>query len=63
VPEAVGLFGLWLLQCLVPGLREEITWVYGVWAAVETVRLLLNLRRRNAFSVFAAVIRSHWVKG
>ncbi|MFH0763930.1 MAG: hypothetical protein V1927_02875 [Candidatus Omnitrophota bacterium] len=50
--EAAALFILWLLQFLMPGIREEITWVYGAWALIETVRLIKNFKRRNAFSVF-----------
>ena len=50
--EAASLFVLWLVQFLVPGIREEITWVYGAWAAIETFKLIKNFKRRNAFSVF-----------
>ena len=28
------LFGLWLAQFLEAHWRDEITWVYGIWAAV-----------------------------
>ena len=52
VVEAVGLFVLWLVQFFVPGLREEIIWVYGGWAAWETVMLLIHYRERNAIRVF-----------
>jgi len=50
--EASALFVLWLAQFLVPGIREEITWVYGAWALIETFRLIKNFKRRNAFSIF-----------
>jgi cation:H+ antiporter len=60
--EAVGLFVLWLVQFLVPGLREEITVVYALWAAVETVRLLVRFRERNAFNVFWRLTREHFFK-
>ena len=50
--EAAALFVLWLVQFLVPGIREEITWVYGAWALIETFKLIKNLNKRNAFSVF-----------
>jgi cation:H+ antiporter len=56
--EAVGLFILWLAQFLIPGIRQEIIWVYGAWALVETVRLLKNRRKRNAFGVALKLIRS-----
>ena len=58
--EAVGLFGLWLCQFLVPSVREEIVWVYGAWAAFETLRLILCFKERNAFHVFRGVMREHF---
>lgn len=51
--EAVGLFVLWLAQFLIPGIREEIVYVYGVWAALETIKLIIHFRRKNAFNIFA----------
>ena len=50
--EACGLFILWLAQFLIPGIREEIIWIYGAWAMVETIRLIKNYKKRNAFAVF-----------
>lgn len=35
--DATLLFTLWLAQFLVAGWREEITWIYGLWAAVMIV--------------------------
>jgi len=60
--EAVGLFGLWITQFFIPGVREEITYVYGVWALIETIRLIRNFKRRNAFSVFGRLAREHFFK-
>ncbi len=60
--EAVGLFGLWIIQFFVPGVREEITYVYGVWALIETLRLVRNFKRRNAFSVFGHLAKEHFFK-
>jgi cation:H+ antiporter len=57
--EAAALFVLWLAQFLVPGIRLEITWVYGAWALLETVRLVKNYKRRNAFRVFLRLAREH----
>lgn len=51
--EAAGLFVLWLIQFLVPGIRQEMIVVYGLWAAVETFRMIKNFKGRNAFQVFA----------
>jgi len=50
--EAAALFVLWFIQFLIPGIRQEITWVYGAWALIETFRLIKNIKRRNAFGVF-----------
>jgi len=57
--EASALFLLWLAQFLVPGIREEITWVYAAWALIETVRLIKNSKERNAFSSFAILCKGH----
>lgn len=55
--EAVGLFILWLVQFFVPGIREEIIWVYAGWASWETLQLALHFRERNAFRVFYRLSR------
>ena len=71
--EAAGLFGLWLLQFLfspvAPGpgvigylaahIREWVTVVYFVWAAVEIGRLLAGSRRGRAFELFGVMWRRH----
>jgi len=49
--EAVGLFMLWFVQFLVPGIRGEITWIYGAWAFIGTGLLVKNFGKRNAFRV------------
>ena len=56
--EATALFILWLIQFLVPETRVAITWVYGAWAAIETVRLIKNFKKRNAFRVFLALLKA-----
>jgi cation:H+ antiporter len=50
--EAAALFILWLAQFLMPDIRAPITWVYGGWAFLETVRMIKNFKQRNAFQVF-----------
>lgn len=60
--EAVGLFVLWLVQFFVPGLREEIIWVYGGWAAWESLQLVIHFRERNAFRVFSRLCRETILK-
>ncbi len=61
-PEALGLFGLWFVQFIVPGVREEITWVYAGWALVETARLVKDRHRENAFSVLKKLSREYFFK-
>jgi cation:H+ antiporter len=55
--EAAALFLLWLAQFIFPGIRREITWVYGVWALVESLWLIKNFERRNAFRIFSRLFR------
>ena len=55
--EASALFILWLLQFLVPDVRGPICWVYGAWAAVETIRLINARKNKNVFSVFREQMR------
>jgi cation:H+ antiporter len=50
--EAVALFLLWLAQFIFPNIRQEIIWVYGAWALIESLRLIKNFKKRNAFRVF-----------
>ncbi len=57
--EAAALFLLWLAQFLVPGIRQEITWVYGAWALIETLRLIKDFSKRNAFRIFIQISREH----
>jgi len=57
--EAGGLFILWLVQFIVPEVREEIVWVYGTWAMIQTIVMIRGLRKRNAFTVFKGLCRSH----
>ncbi len=61
-PEALGLFVLWIIQFFVPDVREEIIWVYGGWAAIETVRMIIHYKKKNAFHVFKALVQSHLFK-
>lgn len=56
--EAVALFILWFVQFLIPGARGLITWVYGAWALIETLRVIKNFRNRNAFTVFLKLRRA-----
>ena len=60
--EALGLFVLWMAQFLVPSIREEIIWVYGGWAVVETARIWIHFKERNAFHVFRMLMKEHFPK-
>jgi cation:H+ antiporter len=60
--EAVALFGLWLLQFFVPGVREEIIWVYGAWALWETIQIIRHFYERNALRIFFHIVREQFAK-
>ncbi len=62
LPEASALFILWLIQFIIPDARWWITWVYGAWATVETIRMIKNIRKRNAFIVFVKLCSTHLKK-
>jgi cation:H+ antiporter len=51
--EAAGLFVLWVVQFVRPGLRREMVWVYLAWIAVELALVLLRKKRIVAFEAFA----------
>ena len=55
--EALGLFGLWLAQFLVPHWREEICFVYAGWLLVEIVSTAWRPGRLRAFPVFVRLCR------
>ena len=57
--EASALFLLWLVQFLIPGTRGGIIWVYGAWSLIETVRLIKNFKKRNAFRAFLGLVKKH----
>ena len=57
--EAAALFLLWLAQFLLPGIRGGIIWVYGAWALIESLRLLKNYKKKNAFRACLQLVRKH----
>ena len=57
--EASALFLLWLAQFLFPDIRQGIIWVYGAWALLETLLMIKNFKRKNAFRVFALLYEKH----
>lgn len=58
--EALGLFGLWFTQFVIPSLREEITWVYLFWLYVELILAFIGKRKLKVFKEFRELIRKHW---
>jgi cation:H+ antiporter len=55
--EALGLFGLWLAQFLVPHWREEVSVLYAVWLVVELSSAAWRPGRLRAFAVFVRLLR------
>ena len=54
--EAVGLFGLWFIQLLVPHWREEVSMVYGAWILFE-LAMVTRGGRLQAFPAFIDLLR------
>lgn len=51
--EAAGLFLLWLVQFLVPSLRHQMLFVYGVWIVIEVGLVVTGRKKLLAFEAFA----------
>ena len=58
--EALGLFGLWFTQFVIPSLREEITWVYLFWLYVELILAFVGKRKLKVFKEFRELVRKHF---
>ncbi len=56
--EALLIFVLWVVQFLMPGLREELIWVYALFIAVGLLELAVGRRRGAAFFAFAHHFRT-----
>lgn len=54
--EATGLFVLWLIQFLIPSIRETITLVYAAWIGWEVVLFLLKKKSFNAISALSRTL-------
>jgi cation:H+ antiporter len=54
--EALGLFALWFAQFLVPEWREEISWIYAAWIALELGSAPWRRGRLRAFVVFPRLL-------
>ena len=58
--EALGLFGLWFFQLIVPHSREEIMFVYGFWILAEIIMAFFGLRKFKVFGVFKQLVKTHF---
>jgi cation:H+ antiporter len=54
--EAALLFVLWFAQFLVPGLRDEISWIYAIWGGVLVVDSIADPSRWRAQRLFMELI-------
>jgi cation:H+ antiporter len=50
--EAIGLFGLWFLQFILPDSRHLVTGIYFAWCGLEILRRLTGRRAWSAFTLF-----------
>jgi cation:H+ antiporter len=50
--EAIGLFGLWFIQFVLPDSRHLVTGVYFAWCAWELLRRATGRRAWSAFTLF-----------
>ncbi|MBI4543946.1 MAG: hypothetical protein HY703_01975 [Gemmatimonadetes bacterium] len=57
--EAGLLFVFWFAQFLRPELRDEICWLYGIWAALLLLSGIIDPNRFRAPRLFLALLRSH----
>jgi cation:H+ antiporter len=55
--EAALLFVLWFAQFLNPSLRDEISWVYAIWAGVLVVDSIADPSRWRAQILFRQLLR------
>ncbi|MFH0778707.1 MAG: hypothetical protein V2A71_08760 [Candidatus Eisenbacteria bacterium] len=57
--EGIGLFGLWLVQFVMPDIREEITIVYFGWAILEILLAAAGKKKLVAFRAFGELWKEH----
>jgi len=55
--EAALLFVLWFAQFLNPALRDEISWIYAIWAGVLVVDSIADPTRWRAQQLFVELIK------
>jgi len=59
IVEAAGIFLLWFLQFLVPGLHLPVTLIYLAWSAYEAFRMLVVRRHVEAWHALTEVWTRH----
>jgi cation:H+ antiporter len=59
IVEAAGIFLLWFLQFLVPGLHLPVTLIYLAWSAFEAFRMLVVRRHVEAWHALTEVWARH----
>ena len=59
IVEAAGIFLLWFLQFLVPGLHVPVTLIYLAWSAYEAFRMLVVRRHVEAWHALTEVWTRH----
>ncbi len=57
--EATGLFLLWFIQFILPGVREEILVIYWAWIAWEILSLLLKRERLPALAISRRLVKKY----
>ena len=56
--EAAGIFGLWVVQFVVPHWRVEVAWAYGAWIGVLVLLYAVKVRRPVALIAAWRSLRS-----
>lgn len=55
--EAILLFVLWLTQFVLPGIREEITWIYGALCLIYFFLILSKRRKISSYYAFKDLLK------
>lgn len=60
--EALGLFGLWLVQFFQPHLRMEVTYLYIAWFLFEFAAFVIGKRKFPAVGLFVKLLKMYVFK-
>lgn len=61
--EAAILFIFWLVQFSVPSIREEMIVVYGIWCAIEIVKMILRRKPPEAWTGLQRTLTRRFAPG